>query len=119
MTCDDFSLCSIYLGSNIMLTHHSERSWCTIQEYDLIFGALYTGKSKILHRTVSIYQKDRLFNGHKKNKHKNIKCQSSTQKPNDLATRIQITTQGSPEGLALPVPPVVPSILLINLESNI
>jgi len=39
-------------------------------------------------------------------------------KPNDLATRIQITTQGSPEGLALPVPPVVPSILLINLESN-
>ena len=39
-------------------------------------------------------------------------------KLNDLATGIQITTQGVnsgyPEGLALPVPPVVPSILLVN-----
>jgi hypothetical protein len=53
---DDFSLCSIYLGSNIMLCLHAEHSWCTIEEYVLIFRTLYTEKSKILHIKVSIYQ---------------------------------------------------------------
>jgi len=37
-----------------------------------------------------------------------------TIKTHDLAKRIQIATQGSPEGLDLPVPPVAPYILLVN-----
>ena len=40
-------------------------------------------------------------------------------KTNDLATRIQIKMQGSPEGLALPVQPVAPSILLVYDKSNL